>query len=860
MRCLPAILALLACVLMVPGVHAQNAGGTALANERASIEQKQQNQEALRQRVREIVRQLDTIILEYERNGLSGPDLAELRRTRQLLAENSAEAMAEVIQRLERAQYARSNSVALTLLVRAFEGQQGILDDLRGLLAEYNQKRDVSQVPVILLELAERQKANLDSAVNLARTLRPDRDLTEFQSASVDAQYEEQRDIGQQFNFIVSTIEILAGSNDPEVAPLYRAALLRMQQAQTVAVLGRALRALDQEQVFSAVSLEKQAHDQLLALAQFLTPQRPASEVLRDLAQRVRRLLEQQTQIKDRAETQLQNNRHIRDLSAFQGELVVEASDVRNEARILAPEVIQPLEQAIAHMQAARAFVENNDPAQRQRMPQQAAQAITRLQEVLRLLEQAAERAAAQEQLAADTPDPEAAEDFARKLQQLITLQTDLNRQTEAQEQSGASLSGAVPEQERIRGLTTFLQGQARSVSPDSVTLLGMAAQKMREALGALPVDTRARVAIQLQREALALLRQAAEQAAADQAAQEELLAQADPEGEQPDAEALDQAEEALDEAQEAAENAEENLAEGDTEEALDDIEDALDALDDAEEPGEEANDDSDSDNPNQEPQDPSDTPETDPQDNSDDLSTNAQPQNEDADPEPGEATDEEGPPMDEPDAEEAGESGDEDPVTPTEVAQDQTDTAGEEDLPEDAQAAIDEARESLEEAREEAEAGNEEAAQEALEDAIEAIERAQEAIDEAQEGELAEELLAEIEAELTEPQAGEDSEESENGEAELAQDETEGEEGEPTDEEATELADDSDDPQDTGDLTSTGERARTAALEGLGEGAYTALPARDRAAIQQSLSEEYPEDYEAFIQQYRRNLAEATR
>ncbi len=873
MRCLPALFALLFGLQLSPELPAQNAGSTALASERENLEQKQQNQEALRQRVREIVRQLDAIILEFERNGLSGPDLAELRRTRQLLAENSVEAMAEVIKRIERAQYARSNSVAITLLVRAFEGQQGILDDLRGLLADYNQKRDVSQVPIILLELAARQQANLDSAINLARTLRPDRDLTEFQSASVDAQYEEQRDIGQQFNFIVSTMEILANSNDPEVAPLYRAALLRMQQGQTVGVLARALQALDQEQVFSAVSLEKQAHEQLVALARFLTPRRPASEILRDLAQRVRRLIEQQEEIKGRAETHLQNNRHVRDLSAFQGELVVEASDIRNEARILAPPVIDPLEQAIAQMQAARVALEDNDPVQRQRMPQHATQAIQKLQEVLRLLEEAAERAAAQEQLAADLPEPEAAEEFARKLQQLIALQAELNRQTEAQEQSGASLSAAVPEQERIRGLTTFLQAEARTVAPDTVTILGLAAQKMQQALQALPVDARARLAIQLQREALALLQQAAEQAAAEQAAQEELLAQDDPDAEQLDAEALDEAEEALDEAQEAAEDAEENLAEGEVEEALDDIEDALDALDEAEEAGQQPDQEGEPTDQNQEDpqdpaeesqdsQDPADESEADQEGEADEPPTDPQAE-EAAEEQEGEATEEAEQPSDEPEALPT----DEEPTQPLDLAQDEAEE-GEEALPEEAQQAIDEAREALEEAREHAEAGEEEAAQEDLEEAIDAIERAQEAIDEAQEGELAEELLAEIEAELTDPQAGEEGEEGEEEspgepteEEQLAQDATEGEGTEEGEEELpTELAENADDPEDTEDFTSTGERTGTDPLDGLGDGAYTALPARDRAAIEQSLSEEYPEDYEAFIQQYRRNLAEATR
>ena len=41
------------------------------------------------------------------------------------------------------------------------------------------------------------------------------------------------------------------------------------------------------------------------------------------------------------------------------------------------------------------------------------------------------------------------------------------------------------------------------------------------------------------------------------------------------------------------------------------------------------------------------------------------------------------------------------------------------------------------------------------------------------------------------------------------------------------------------------------------GSGQFIGLPARDRAAIQQSQSEKYPEEYGGMIEQYLKNLAD---
>jgi hypothetical protein len=44
-----------------------------------------------------------------------------------------------------------------------------------------------------------------------------------------------------------------------------------------------------------------------------------------------------------------------------------------------------------------------------------------------------------------------------------------------------------------------------------------------------------------------------------------------------------------------------------------------------------------------------------------------------------------------------------------------------------------------------------------------------------------------------------------------------------------------------------------------LGPGQFTGLPARDRAAIQQSQSEKYPQEYGPLVEQYLKNLSDQT-
>jgi hypothetical protein len=43
------------------------------------------------------------------------------------------------------------------------------------------------------------------------------------------------------------------------------------------------------------------------------------------------------------------------------------------------------------------------------------------------------------------------------------------------------------------------------------------------------------------------------------------------------------------------------------------------------------------------------------------------------------------------------------------------------------------------------------------------------------------------------------------------------------------------------------------------GKGQFVGLPARDRAAIKQSQTEKYPEEYGGLIEQYMKNLADQT-
>jgi len=890
-------------LLMAAPARAQDSEPAAPAASSAAIGDKKADQARLKERTQQIIQQLDAIILEYERNGLVGDQVEDLKKTRLLLSNSSLEEMRKILNKLDQAQTAGSDSEARGFLMGAYSGQLAVLVQLRDMVNEYNQKRDVTAVPAILQELVQRQEGNMEAAISLAQSIKPGKPLNEYHIASMDSQYEEQRDLAEQFNYVISTIEIIASNGDPETANLYKGALSFIQQKRIVGNLAGAREALDQNQAFSAVSYEKASLTGMKELIAYLTPKPPRSERLMQLAERLEKVIEEQTLIARDAENKVSRLHDMNSIASHQGVILQESLSIYETAQVEAPDAAGPIYRGMSEMRKARRLMPDRDENTRRGAAVPALKAVSFLEEALGLLQQAAEEAAQQEQQQGQQDQQEQLADFAAKLQKLIQWQTALNVQTRRREKTGGDLAGLKTEQDRIRNSTNYLQKDAQASNPEPAEILGRAAIKMTSASGNMGQRGRGALVLSAQDEALELLLLAAQQTANEQAAQEEQMAEENQQG--ANEEQLAQADNALDEAEQATNDAINDLDQGNEDEALENIEDALEALEGADEEqqaqneqgqeGEEGEEGDDAQAQNEQGQEAQEGEEGEEGEAGEEMQAEAEGEDGEEGQEAGEemqaeAEGEEGEegemPGEEMQAEAEGEEGEEGEMPGEEMQAEAEGEEGEEgempgeemqaqaegeeaegeqprgELPPEAQQAIEQAHAALEAAENSLEQGNTEAAKAQAQEALDAIHQAKKAVGEAQAEAESGELVAEIEAQ----QAGGEMQEGEQAAGGEAQ-EQKGEPGESTAEaegegESEEMAEasDTDDPDDEGKLSSTGAKETTPGQNILGEGEFTGLPEREREAIRQSMGESYPEEYRAMIEQYRRNLASETR
>ncbi|MFW6218370.1 MAG: hypothetical protein ACOC4K_05200 [Verrucomicrobiota bacterium] len=534
-----------------------------LAAQDSDIATSYRSQSDIRQQAERIITHIDTIIFDYTRNGLVGEELDALKRTRKKLSQSSESEMARILELLAAAEQDEEGEERL---LEAFEGQKGILAVLRDLMSEYNERRDMAAIPLGLRSILERQQSNLAAATQLAPSINATRGLTEFQKRMVDAQYEEQRDINQEFDHWVASMEILAFSTEEDTAARFQRALAEIQRMRVPGILRQSLDALDAEQVVTAASIEERAVDALESLLVTLDkePPAPQDEPSFDLTAELKRILDEEKNIRQQIDKRIESDQNLKPVANKQGNVIQAFYRLRDAMIEQMPERSDLHRTILDGMRLARRQMSDSAPSRRAQSAGTVDQIIAQLDSLIGLAADAA---------AADANEETAEEEdgtFAERLEKTVSEQETLNRNTLALERNGSRLHGARERQETIGRMTSILHDQARSSYPEAARPLFDAAEDIRKALANLPVEGREGLAIMAQEATLNHLRQA-------------LAALETEETEPPEtdpsllAEAIDQAQAEL-EATEAA------IEEEDFEEAAEELEDAVEAVAEAEE------------------------------------------------------------------------------------------------------------------------------------------------------------------------------------------------------------------------------------------------------------------------------------
>ena len=171
---------------------------------------KQQQIKATTKRVGD---QLEGVIGEFDRNGITGEDVKVLRAIRGVLDRLSEKEMATVLEFLQQSRTASDSTVANRSATEAYAGQKTIVVQLQQLVLEYQRQQALYEISLRLKELATRQTANMWQGVALAKATENKTSFGAFdenQRISLRYQQSEQNPLKDETAAILGRLERLA--------------------------------------------------------------------------------------------------------------------------------------------------------------------------------------------------------------------------------------------------------------------------------------------------------------------------------------------------------------------------------------------------------------------------------------------------------------------------------------------------------------------------------------------------------------------------------------------------------------------------------------------------------------------------
>src|SRR5688572_31253169 len=124
-----------------------------------SILQQELKQQQIKTTTKRVGDQLESVIAEFERNGITGEDVKVLQAIRGVLDKLSDTDMAKVLDFLQQSRAAAEPADAAKTATEAYAGQKSIVVQLQQLVLEYQRQQALYEISLRLKELASRQSA-----------------------------------------------------------------------------------------------------------------------------------------------------------------------------------------------------------------------------------------------------------------------------------------------------------------------------------------------------------------------------------------------------------------------------------------------------------------------------------------------------------------------------------------------------------------------------------------------------------------------------------------------------------------------------------------------------------------------------
>ena len=255
-----------ACAVIMLG-----AGGTwAAAPDSGELQDAASRQEQIRGDAHRLLDRLDEITAEYARNGIAkGEDFDDLTKVRATLGTLSDEEMEKVVALLKEADEKPSNSGdKAAKAAKAYAGEKDISLRLKEILAAHQREQDLDALASAVSQLAERQGANLSTAIDVKQLAAQDQSTNgqAAVAASEEAQQGEQTSIAGEVKLNAEKLDKIAA----DAGSQFKDAAAQLAGAATQATAASG--ALGDGKIDDAVASETAVREKLRKTALTLTP------------------------------------------------------------------------------------------------------------------------------------------------------------------------------------------------------------------------------------------------------------------------------------------------------------------------------------------------------------------------------------------------------------------------------------------------------------------------------------------------------------------------------------------------------------------------------------------------------------
>lgn len=455
---------------------------TAPAGER--ILQQELKQQQIRTTTQRVGDQLGTIIAEFERNGIGGEDVKVLRAIRGVLGKLTDKDMEKVVQLLQQSRQSNDPSASTRTATDAYAGQKMIITQLNQLVLEYQRQQALYELSLRFKDFANRESTFMWQGAQLAKKTegRQPNSFSEEQQNSLRLLQIDQEPIKDEVAPLIGKLEKLAREiKDGPAVERPKAALHQVKEGGLLASLDAAVEDLRASKLLSALGSQKHVRDQFREIARVLLLAQGELEALRQAIHELDQVIDQQKELtKQTAKIEKEDSK----IEPKQAELVDATDLIRRDVDSIAPVAVENLKSAMDKMQAAReALTAEKDPRrQREKAPPRQDEAAASLEEARRALQE--QLAKAEEK--GNKPENTLAgvKDLQEQTRDLIKKQTSLKEETASVDNH--DLISKAPQQGELKDKAQELQQLAASVVPSAAPSAGEAAKQMQKAQNSL--------------------------------------------------------------------------------------------------------------------------------------------------------------------------------------------------------------------------------------------------------------------------------------------------------------------------------------------------------------------------------------